>query len=112
MHLGKEIYLFFGSYGIKGIAGLIISCIITGIIIYKVFLLIINRPIYTYNGFLGIISKNKIINYIVNIVINIFLLISFFIMVAGFSAYFKQEFKMMEIIRKRNYLYILLYYIY
>ena len=32
---GKEIYLFFFSYGLEGTIGLIISSIITGITIYK-----------------------------------------------------------------------------
>ena len=34
---GQEIYLFFNRYGTMGILGLIISCSLAGIIIYKVF---------------------------------------------------------------------------
>ena len=34
---GQEIYLFFNKYGFMVIIGMILSCIITGFIIYKVF---------------------------------------------------------------------------
>ena len=42
------------------------------------------------------LNKNKYLNisYITNIIINIFLIISFFIMIAGFGAYFNQEYNM------------------
>ena len=34
---GQEIYLFFFSYGIKGLNGIIVSSILMGITIYKTF---------------------------------------------------------------------------
>ena len=34
---GQEIYLFFFSYGIKGLIGIFISSIIIGFVIYKTF---------------------------------------------------------------------------
>ena len=37
---GQEIFMFFNCYGIKGILGIIISCTITALIIYKVFQII------------------------------------------------------------------------
>ena len=37
---GQEIYLFFFSYGKKGILGIIISSILLGIIIYKTIVII------------------------------------------------------------------------
>ena len=45
-------------------------------------------------------NKNKYLNIsnITNIIINIFLIISFFIMIAGFGAYFKQEYNMSAIL--------------
>lgn len=89
---GQEIYLFFNKYGSIGILGMIISCAITGFIIYKVFEIIKAKSIQSYSEFLFVISKNKKINKIMEIIIQCFLLISFFIMVAGFSAYFNQEF--------------------
>ena len=56
---GQEIYLFFNRYGTMGILGLIISCALTGIIIYKVFQIVKNKKIHTYSEFLENISSNK-----------------------------------------------------
>ena len=94
---GKEIYLFFNRYGLYGLIGVIISTIFTGIIIYRVFQIVQNKPEKNYEQFLELISNKSTTktNYIIktiNIIINAFLLISFYIMVAGFSAYFEQEF--------------------
>ena len=88
---GKEIYLFFGIYGINGIIGILISSILIGIIIYKVLKIASKKNIDTYEKLINSISKNKKVNEIIKIVINIFLLISFYVMIAGFSAYFSQE---------------------
>ena len=46
------------------------------------------------------ITKNKYLNIlnITNIIINIFLIISFFIMVAGFGAYFNQEYNVSQML--------------
>lgn len=96
---GKEIYIFFFSYGIKGILGIIISCIITGIIIYYCLELVRKNNITNYQEFINIILKsNKKVKKIWNIIINIFILITFFIMIAGFGAYFKQQYGIKEII--------------
>lgn len=85
---GREMYLFFNYYGKNGILGIIVSCVITSIIVYKVLKLILYYEISSYSEFLEIIgSKGKIIK----IIINLFLLISFFVMIAGFNAYFEQE---------------------
>lgn len=89
---GQEIYLFFNRYGNMGIIGVIISCALTGIIISKVFSIMKNKSIYTYSEFLEVLNSNKKVNKIIKTMIQCFLLISFYIMVAGFSAYFKQEF--------------------
>lgn len=109
---GQEINSFFYKYGIIGILGIIISIFLISLIIYKVFLIIKKENINTYKDFLEIIfennnkkiinkknnfkinNKNKYLNIynITNIIINIFLIISFFIMIAGFGAYFKQEY--------------------
>ena len=97
---GQEIYLFFYRYGIKGIYGLILCNLLISIIIYKVLKIIFNNDIKSYEQFLDIIFKrnkeNKYLNisYITNIIINIFLLVSFFIMISGFGAYFNQEFNL------------------
>lgn len=91
MHRGKEIYLFFGTYGIKGIIGIIISQTIIGIIIYKTLKISKQNNIENYTEFSNHINKNNKINQITKIIINIFLLLSFYVMIAGFSAYFSQE---------------------
>lgn len=77
-----------------------------GIIIYKTFRILnkSNNYISNYKDFLDEIynsnNKNKFLNlsYVTNIIINIFLLISFFIMISGFGAYFEQEFRVNNLI--------------
>ncbi len=94
---GQEMYLFFFSYGIKGLIGIVISCVLMGLIIYKALCLIDKYNIKTYKEFLEMFVKPKQnesffnLKNIVNIVINIFILVTFFIMIAGFGAYFEQE---------------------
>ena len=102
---GQEINSFFYKYGISGIIGLIISVFLISVIIYKVFSIIKRENINTYKDFLKTIfgnEKNKNIYFnisnITNIIINIFLVISFFIMIAGFGAYFYQEYDMNSLI--------------
>lgn len=89
---GQEIYLFFNSYGTIGIIGVIISCLLTTLIIYKVISIVENKSVHTYFEFLEVLNPNKKRNKVIKIIIQCFLLISFYIMVAGFCAYFKQEF--------------------
>lgn len=129
---GKEIYIFFNKYGICGIVGILISGVIFGALIYKVFnILLKQKEISEYNELLNYMLYNKKSNKInmssasrlnkrkinnndkisnescfnkykknnnintvkiINNIINIFLIISFYIMVAGFSSYFKQEY--------------------
>lgn len=97
---GQEIYLFFYKYGFYGIYGLILCSILTSFIIYKIFKLILNHDnkIKNYKDFLSFKIKNLYIAKIFNIIINISLLITFFIMISGFGAYFEQEFKINKII--------------
>jgi len=96
---GREIYTFFFMYGKNGVIGIIVSSIIIGYIIYKSLKIIKKYEINNYNELLKkiIIKKYKNIEKVINIIINIFLLITFFIMCAGFSAYFKQEIGIPEI---------------
>lgn len=88
---GKEIYLFFGIYGINGIIGIIIAQVLVGLIIYKTINITKKHNIKNYSQLIEKINTNNKINEIIKIIINIFLLISFYVMVAGFSAYFAQE---------------------
>lgn len=90
---GREIYTFFFQYGINGIVGIIVSCSIFSFLIYKTFYLMKVYEIKDYKKLLEIVNwKYEKINQIINLIINLFLLISFFIMVAGFSGYLKQAF--------------------
>ncbi len=89
---GQEIWLFFNRYGNLGIAGMILACTISAVLIYKVFKVLQKENISTYTEFLQKLSHGKVINQIISIIIQLFLLISFYIMIAGMSAYFHQEF--------------------
>lgn len=89
---GQEMYLFFFSYGTKGLIGILISSLIIGFVIYQTFQLVSKYGIDTYKDFLDILIRKKSkLKLIVNTIINIFILITFFIMIAGFGAYFEQE---------------------
>lgn len=91
---GREIYLFFLQYGTRGKIGIIITGIITGIIIYKVLEITKTYEINNYNKLLERINwKHGKINKAINLIVNAFLLISFYIMIAGFSAYMAQTYK-------------------
>ena len=100
---GKEIYSFFYIYGNKGVIGIFISFILIGYIIFKCLKIIKKYEIENYNEFLKIlINKNNIkaltIELIINSTVNFFLIITFFIMCAGISAYFYQEFGLNQIV--------------
>ena len=94
---GQEMYIFFFSYGLNGIFGLIVSSTLMGIIIYNVLNIIKKYNISNYKEFMNVIInktfKKKYLNIknIFGIIINIFILITFFIMIAGFGAYFEQS---------------------
>ena len=85
---GKEIYNFFGRFGIAGILGIFLSGVLTGLIIFITIKISKNFKIENNVKFM---EKIKAPGIMYNIV-NIFLLISFYIMIAGFAGYFKQEF--------------------
>ena len=102
---GQEIYLFFFRYGIKGLYGLIICSSLIAYVIYKVLNIAYEKNIDTYYDFLKKIfnynkGKKKYFNiiYMNNTIVNIFLLVTFFIMIAGFGAYFEQELGISKII--------------
>jgi len=88
---GQEIYSFFYSYGPMGLIGIIITCILISITIYKSLKIICKNKIDNYDQFLKIFIKNEKVTKAINVIINILLLITFYIMIAGFGAYFEQE---------------------
>lgn len=93
MLLGVEIASFFNAFGKDGVYGIIVSAIVIGLVIYKVFSIMLNNNIETYPDFLGktINTKRKILISVVDNIINIFLLISFLVMMVGILSFFKQE---------------------
>ena len=95
---GQEIYSFFYSYGPQGIIGLFVTCILIGILINKILKIILKYEINNYDEFLSKLIKNKKIIKVVNIILNILLLITFYIMIAGFGAYFEQQIGVHKII--------------
>lgn len=103
---GQEIYLFFFSYGINGLIGILISSILMGYVIYKTLKIIKQYNVQNYKEFLDIIiykkttkyNKNSSIAKVINLVVNTFTLVTFFIMIAGFGTYFAQEFGINQLV--------------
>ena len=95
---GQEMYLFFYRFGLNGILGLVLCSMLISIVIYKTFLIIHTREIYNYEDFLREIFHSEKLSNISNIIVNAFLLITFYIMISGFGAYFEQQFEISAII--------------
>ncbi|MCI8700413.1 MAG: hypothetical protein HFJ47_03620 [Clostridia bacterium] len=97
---GQEIYAFFYKNGISGLIGTVISSILIGYIIYKVFIIVKKYQVNNYREFLEtIMDTDKTVKIeIINKIIEILILITFFIMMAGFGAYFEQEYRINSII--------------
>lgn len=88
---GQEIYSFFYSYGVIGLVGLVITFVLISFIIYKSLKIIYENKIDNYDEFLGIFIKNRKVTKVINMILNVLLLVTFYIMIAGFGAYFEQE---------------------
>ena len=95
---GQEIYSFFFSYGTIGLLGLILTFSLTSFTIYKSLKIICEKQINNYDEFLSIFIPKRKITKVVNAILNILLLITFYIMIAGFGAYFEQELGIKKII--------------
>ena len=95
---GQEIYSFFYSYGSIGIIGIIITCCLISLMVYKSLKIIYSNKINSYDEFLSIFIKDEKVTKAISVVINILLLVTFYIMVAGFGAYFEQELGIKRII--------------
>lgn len=90
---GREIYVFFSQYGHFGLLGILLSSFLTALIIYLVLKQVKEKNMNHYASLLTEINPNhQKINFYLHGIVNSFLLISFFIMIAGFSAYMKQEY--------------------
>lgn len=90
MHHGQEIYLFFGKYQTAGIIGIFLSSTLMGILIYKIFSISKQENIDNYEQFINHFGLSKTGKSVIQIIMSLFLLISFYVMIAGFSAYFSQ----------------------
>ena len=88
---GQEIYIFFYQYGIHGIWGMLISSILLGLVTYKVLSISKENEVTNYKNFLKKFIKQERHLEIFNSIMNIFILITFYIMIAGFGAYFEQQ---------------------
>ena len=95
---GQEIYSFFYAYGSSGILGIIVTCSLIGLLIYKSLQIIYDNNIENYSEFLRVFIKNDKVVAEINNIMNILLLVTFYIMIAGFGAYFQQEFEINKII--------------
>ena len=98
---GKRFILSFLFTNTLGIVGMIGSSLIIGVTIYKVLKISQVNKINTYQDFCNLIGNKKRVNFlsnniavILNNVVNIFLLITYFVMIAGFSSFMKQEFNL------------------
>ena len=89
---GKEIYSFFAVYGFYGVIGIVVASSLIGYLIYKVLHIIWHNQIEDYDEFLQELTKgHTFLGEIVKNIVKIFLALSFYIMIAAFSAYFSQE---------------------
>lgn len=83
---GAEIKLFFYSFGYNGFLGLTFSSIFFGIIIFFT----LQKKEKSYHEVLKKTFNNIIFRTCINFIVLFFLLISFFIMVAGFSSFLNE----------------------
>ena len=95
---GQEMYLFFYRYGVNGILGLVLCSSLMAGVIYKTFIIIHDKQIRSYKDFLNTIFGSERLSLISNIIINAFLLVTFYIMISGFGAYFEQRFQISSVI--------------
>ncbi len=90
---GQEIYIFFYQYGKKGILGILISSVLLALVSYKVLYICKEGKTTNYKSFLKTMIKQEKLLEIFNTIMNLFILMTFYIMIAGFGAYFEQQFK-------------------
>lgn len=88
---GSEINLFFNRFGITGFFGIFISMFIILFVMYRILSINLNIKANSYNEFVYKKFNNKYIQLFLKIVIDSFALISFYVMIAGFSSFFSQE---------------------
>lgn len=91
---GKEIYSFFFVFEWAGLFGIIISSLIISLVIYKIFKVCAKHQILSYQGLCEFALKDRFRkNDYLNNIVNIFLIITFVLMISGFSSFLNQEFE-------------------
>ena len=93
---GKEIYIFFSQYGELGIVGLLLASFLLGIFVVGSLWFIHKKPIQDYYQWAYYLTKNKTLAKVLQKIVTLFSLVSFYIMVAGFTAYVIQNFDLEE----------------
>jgi len=97
---GKEIYYFFFQYGEMGAVGILVAAFLFGYMIWKTFCILDwKQEVSNYREFLEEIIGKPRGMCVVHRMINLFMLMEFYIMIAGFGAYLKQEFQIPTFIR-------------
>ena len=105
---GREIFSFFFVYDLTGIIGITISCSIIGFVVYRVFYLCKIYNVSSYHEFCDVLQNLKMcekvslnnfkFSYFLNCIVNLFLLMTFYVMVSGFSGFLKQEFNVNSVL--------------
>ena len=100
MHQDKKYMYFFTHTEKYGIIGLAVSTIALSTIIYKILMIVKKTGVKNYKELLEVVlkTKNKKLKEIISNIVNIFILITFFIMIAGFGAYFEEQLKINHLI--------------
>lgn len=81
-----------------GLCGIIVTSVFLGIIVYKTMVISKKYKLNSYKELLNKIIKQEKIKRIIELIINVFFISSFYVMIAGFSAYFYQEYNINKII--------------
>ena len=89
---GKEIYVFFTQYGKLSIIGMAISSILLGLVIFITLQCIKKFNIINYTQMSKQLTNSSKGAKLLQIIVKYFSLVSFYIMVAGFTAYIFQNF--------------------
>jgi uncharacterized membrane protein YkvI len=98
--LGQEINVFFNKYGQFGNISLGIAIVMLTAVICKTLIIIDKKNISTYNELVEktIRVKSKFAKSVLENMINMLLLVSFFIMMAGIVAFFKEFYNLDNLI--------------
>lgn len=96
---GQEIKIFFSNFGIYGLIGMIVSIFFMTLVVNLTLKIILKYNITTYDELAEIIFKNNnIVKDITKNIVYVFLLVTFFIMIIGFSTCLEEQFGISRLI--------------